>query len=128
MRRYRALFLPLIILIIVKIIFLFPVFDSLEFKAQDSLYQRRGTRSLSDDVVIIGIDDATFSALNISWPFPREYHAKLIENLSLAGAKLIVVDPRRTTTAERAEIFIMTMSSLPARSSRLSLPDIRISC
>jgi adenylate cyclase len=92
MRRYRALFLPLIILIIVKIIFLFPVFDSLEFKAQDSLYQRRGTRSLSDDVVIIGIDDATFSALNISWPFPREYHAKLIENLSLAGAKLIVFD------------------------------------
>ncbi len=92
MRRYRALFLPLIILIIVKIIFLFPVFDSLEFKAQDSLFQRRGTRSLSDDVVIIGIDDATFSALNISWPFPREYHAKLIENLSLAGAKLIVFD------------------------------------
>ncbi|MDI3503534.1 MAG: adenylate cyclase [Candidatus Cloacimonadota bacterium] len=92
MRPYRLLLIPILLLLFVKLIFLFPALDFLEFKAQDSLFRLRGTRSPSEDVVIVAIDDATFSALNIAWPFPREYHAKLIENLSRAGAKVIVFD------------------------------------
>jgi len=92
MRRYRCIILTVLILLIVKTIFLFPTFDSLEYKAQDSFFQRRGARPISEDVVIVGIDDATFSALNITWPFPREYHAKLIENLHLAGARMVIFD------------------------------------
>lgn len=88
----RSFLLALIIIVLVKILFLFPSFHSLDFKAQDSLFKLRGPRNPSEEIVIIGIDDASFSALNISWPFPREYHAKLIENLSLAGARLIVFD------------------------------------
>ena len=64
----------------------------MDFQIQDSLFRLRGPRIPSEEVVIIAIDDASFSALNISWPFPRGLHAKLIENLSLAGAKLIVFD------------------------------------
>ena len=92
MSRYRSFFLPVLILIILKIIFLIPVFDSLEYKAQDSLFHMRGPRQISEDIVIIAIDDESFSALNTTWPFPRDYHAKLIENLSEAGAKLIIFD------------------------------------
>ncbi len=92
MSRFRSFLIPLFILILLKVIFLFPTFDSLEYKAQDSLFRMRGTRDISGDVVVIAIDDASFSALNTTWPFPRDYHAKLIENLSIAGAKLIVFD------------------------------------
>ena len=92
MSRYRCIILPILILLAVKFIFLFPAFDSLEYKAQDSFFRWRSFRPVSGEVVIVGIDDASFSAMNISWPFPREYHAKLIENLRLAGARLVVFD------------------------------------
>ncbi|MCB5263049.1 MAG: adenylate/guanylate cyclase domain-containing protein [Candidatus Cloacimonetes bacterium] len=117
MSKYRSILLALIIILVIKGLFLFPSFHSLDFKAQDSLFKlrhkleqktqpealdgkagKRGAfrlrapRTPNEDVVIIAIDDASFSALNTSWPFPREYHAKLIQNLSLAGARLIVFD------------------------------------
>jgi len=103
MSRYRSFFLPVLILIILKIIFLIPVFDSLEYKAQDSLFHMRGPRQISEDIVIIAIDDESFSALNTTWPFPRDYHAKLIENLSEAGAKLIIFDIEFTENSRYPE-------------------------
>jgi adenylate cyclase len=90
--KLRSFLIPPIILLIVNVLFFIPTFKSLEYKAQDAMFQLRGPREISGDVAIIAIDDASFSALNTTWPFPREYHAKLIENLSLAGAKLIVFD------------------------------------
>ncbi len=92
MSKYRSFVVPLLLLIIIKLIFVFPAVESLEYKAQDGLFRMRGSRPLSEDLLLITIDDETFSALNISWPFPREYHAKLIENLRLAGARLVVFD------------------------------------
>ncbi len=49
-------------------------------------------RPISDEVVIIAIDDETFSALDRTWPFPREFHARLIENLNRAGVRQIIFD------------------------------------
>ena len=49
-----------IILLIVEIIFAFPFFKNLEYKAQDMLFRMRGKLPVSDKIVIIGIDDATF--------------------------------------------------------------------
>ncbi len=88
-----------IILLIVEIIFAFPFFKNLEYKAQDMLFRMRGKLPVSDKIVIIGIDDATFSALNETWPFPRDYHSKLIENLNKAGAKQIIFDIEFTEKA-----------------------------
>ncbi|HCX60500.1 MAG TPA: adenylate/guanylate cyclase domain-containing protein, partial [Candidatus Cloacimonas sp.] len=58
---------------------------------------------ISEDIVIIAIDDESFSALNTTWPFPRDYHAKLIENLSEAGAKLIIFDIEFTENSRYPE-------------------------
>ncbi|HNQ43890.1 MAG TPA: CHASE2 domain-containing protein, partial [Candidatus Cloacimonadota bacterium] len=92
MRRYSGIIFPIAILILIKFIFLFPLFDSLEFKAQDTLFRLRGVKPISGEVVVVAIDDETFAALDETWPFPREYYAKLIENLNQAGARLIVFD------------------------------------
>ena len=88
----KVIFSLLIILLIVKIIFAIPFFKNIESKAQDLLFCLRGKLPVSDKIVIIGIDDDSFSALNETWPFPRSYHSKLIENLNQAGARQIVFD------------------------------------
>jgi CHASE2 domain-containing sensor protein/signal transduction histidine kinase len=45
----------------------------------------------SDDVVIVAIDEQSLEALG-RWPWPRELHARLVEQLTLAGARAIVFD------------------------------------
>ncbi len=92
MKRFRFLYYPLIVVILVKIMFSFGFFQSLEYKAQDSLFRLRGAKPVSNDIVIVAIDDNSFQALNTTWPFSRDLHAKLIDNLSKAGAKQIVFD------------------------------------
>ncbi|NLK49801.1 MAG: adenylate/guanylate cyclase domain-containing protein [Candidatus Cloacimonetes bacterium] len=100
MKYLRHFSIPLIILIFVKLIFISGFFAKLERGSQDGLFNIRGKQPLSDDIVIISVDDETFNALDITWPFPREYHAKLIENLNRAGARLIVFDIEFTETTQ----------------------------
>ncbi len=45
----------------------------------------------SDHIVIVTIDEGSIATLG-RWPWPRSYHARVIENLAQAGAKLIGVD------------------------------------
>ena len=45
-----------------------------------------------NDIVVVGIDDVTFSDLHQQWPFPRRTHARAIDRLKAAGAKTIVYD------------------------------------
>ncbi|MFH0992025.1 MAG: CHASE2 domain-containing protein [bacterium] len=44
------------------------------------------------DVVIVGIKQKDVEMMPKSFPFPRSYYAKVIENLSEAGAKVIAFD------------------------------------
>ena len=45
----------------------------------------------SDDIVIAAIDDASLEQLG-PWPWSRQTHAELIDNLDAAGARLILYD------------------------------------
>ncbi|NWG76688.1 MAG: CHASE2 domain-containing protein, partial [Rubrivivax sp.] len=44
------------------------------------------------EVLIVGIDTASFRNLGQAWPWPRRHHARLIERLTEAGAAIIVFD------------------------------------
>src|SRR3954453_11900256 len=44
------------------------------------------------DIVVVAVDDVTFSALRRQWPFPRRLHARAIDRLRAAGARTIVYD------------------------------------
>ncbi|MFO7659474.1 MAG: adenylate/guanylate cyclase domain-containing protein [Candidatus Cloacimonadaceae bacterium] len=92
MKTLRRLMIPLAIFILVRILFQFNFFSNLEHRAQDSLFRIRGAIPVSDSLVIVAIDDVTFQDLQLSWPFPRELHARLIDNLVQAGAKQIIFD------------------------------------
>ena len=85
----------LIVLAIIITYFLHFVgaFNSLELKSYDFRFQLRGVLPTDEsDIVIVGIDDQAFMSLKRKWPFPRTYFAQAINNLSEAGAALIVID------------------------------------
>jgi HD-GYP domain-containing protein (c-di-GMP phosphodiesterase class II) len=44
------------------------------------------------DVVVVAIDEKTFSALKLQWPFPRSLDADVIGRLHAEGARTIVYD------------------------------------
>ena len=65
--------------------------DALENASIDRRFEARGAQPPSD-VVVIAIDDVTFSQLDLQWPFPRSWHGKAIDELHRAGAREIVYD------------------------------------
>jgi HD-GYP domain-containing protein (c-di-GMP phosphodiesterase class II) len=56
-----------------------------------------------DDVVVIGIDDATFGRLHHAWPLPRSWHARIVDRLRAAGARAVVYDVQFTEATKPRE-------------------------
>jgi len=61
------------------------------------LFQFRGAIPPPDEVMVIAIDRPSASQLGLPvspnfWPWPRDIHARLIDHLASAGAKVIVLD------------------------------------
>jgi adenylate cyclase len=65
---------------------------SLELQSVDARFSIRGTQERPSDIVVVQVDDRTFSELNLQWPFPRSLHARVIDRLREAGAKTVAVD------------------------------------
>ncbi len=92
MKILKFVIISLILFVIFRILFITNFWQNLEHKASDVFFILRGEQEISGDIVIVEIGDDTFNTLNERWPFPREYHAKLIENLEMAGASQIIFD------------------------------------
>ena len=76
---------------------------SLELQTVDARFANRGTQKQPNDVVIIGVDDRTLSELPFQFPFPRRLHARLIDHLREADAKVIAIDLQFTQPTIRSE-------------------------
>ncbi|HEX5162578.1 MAG TPA: EAL domain-containing protein [Steroidobacteraceae bacterium] len=63
---------------------------ALENSATD-LRARLLRREVPSDIVIVGIDSASLEKLD-SWPWPRRYHAKLLEQLTRAAPRRVFLD------------------------------------
>ncbi len=103
----KKIIYPLLILVIVFILAGSEFFSNIEHKAEDMLYVLRGKQDLTDRIMIVEIGDDTFNSLNIQWPFPRSYYAKLIENLEKAGVKEIIFDIEFTENSTPAQDSIL---------------------
>jgi adenylate cyclase len=66
--------------------------DDLERTTVDARFSVRDTHAPPRDIVVVGIDDVTFDDLRTQFPFPRGLHARLIQRLTRAGAKVIAYD------------------------------------
>jgi adenylate cyclase len=70
--------------------------QGLELGSVDTRFSVRGDQESPPQVAVVGIDDDTFSELDLQWPFPRRLHAKLIDRLVEDGAKVIAYDVQFT--------------------------------
>jgi eukaryotic-like serine/threonine-protein kinase len=105
-------FLGLAVAIAVFLLSATDLVRSLERKAYD-LGVRASTREPSEDIAVIAIDDASIANIG-RWPWPRDVHARLIESLRTAQAKVIgytvffsepQVDPGLPYIARLRELF-----------------------
>ena len=77
--------------------------DRLERVALDQRFQVRGDRSPPKDVVVVGVDENTQKTSLGRWPFPRAEQARVIDNLTAAGAAVIAYDIELSTATDDAD-------------------------
>ena len=68
----------------------------LELRSVDTRFSVRGTQPQPPDLAVVAIDTKTFNKLQVQWPFPRRYHARVLDNLRKDGAKAIAFDVQFT--------------------------------
>ncbi|MGI9290870.1 MAG: CHASE2 domain-containing protein [Gammaproteobacteria bacterium] len=86
---------PYILLIaaaVTGIFFLTPGGRSLDRFTYDSWFGLRGHQQLSDDIIFVAIDEISFQETGLRWPWPRDLHAKALQNIYAAGAKVVAID------------------------------------
>lgn len=76
---------------------------SLELGSVDSRFEIRGAQPAPKDVAVVKVDDVSFGELKQQWPFPRSLHAKAVDRIARAGAKVIAYDVQFTEPTEPAE-------------------------
>ncbi len=64
----------------------------LERKGFDVLTAIEAPSASSLPITIVGIDEASLSDIGLQWPWPRTYHAKLVDQLVKGGALVIAFD------------------------------------
>ncbi len=71
-----------------------PFLRTAQLRTIDQRFEYRGPLHIKDTskVVIVAIDEPSLEALPISYPFPRRYYARAIQNLYDAGAKAVGID------------------------------------
>ena len=94
----RAILLlgTLTLVLLLQIAGLFPnvttPLEQMEYSARDILMRLRGKEIPSDNIVIVAIDDESFSGTGFQWPWPRSYFAKIVDQINAGGGKVIGVD------------------------------------
>ncbi|MEA2218639.1 MAG: adenylate cyclase [Solirubrobacteraceae bacterium] len=94
-------------------------FGELELRSVDKRFAVRGDQKPPSDLVVVQIDDVTFGALKLRWPFPRSVHAKVLDRISEDRPKSITYDvqfseasaPSLTQLATRAAAVLGTSRS-----------------
>ncbi|MBN2372710.1 adenylate/guanylate cyclase domain-containing protein [bacterium] len=77
--------------------------DIMELKAYDLRFQTRGIRQPDPAIVIAAVDQKSIDRIG-RWPWPRSVHARLLDGLSQAGARVIGYDVTFPVPDENSEL------------------------
>lgn len=91
-RWLQVLLLSLFVFAAVALVARLPAWSLLDDRAFDYLSTIKGPLLPSDDIVIVAIDEPSLAEINTQWPWPRSLHARLVESLRAAGARVIGLD------------------------------------
>jgi adenylate cyclase len=96
----------------------------LDLSTVDARFSIRGTEPRPGDIAIVGVDDRTFGALKKQWPFPRRFHARLIDRLREDGAKVIAYDVQFTERTDRRDDEALILAVERAHGVVLSTTEV----
>ena len=65
--------------------------ENVEARSLDARFSLRGTRAHDENIVIVGLEETTLQKVG-AFPIPRNAYAKMVDQLTKDGAKLIVFD------------------------------------
>ena len=98
-----------------------------ELDTVDARFAIRGDQPAPDDIVVVGVDDVTFGQLDERWPFPRSYHAQVIDQLRRDGAEVIAYDVQFTEqTNPRDDNALITAVARADRTSHVVLATTEV--
>jgi adenylate cyclase len=130
-RRFRSFFsirpssITIVLTLFVLVLFLMgvPILDILELKMYDLRFLSRGPVKGSSEVVLAVIDEKSLEVEG-RWPWPRSKLARLIENLSEEGAKVIGLDigffePDENTNLKFIDQFDQRLQTLKVADTQL---------
>ena len=100
--RFPGLGIGLISAIFIFFLFLIPSLEIFELDTLDYRFRRRSPRPVSPAIFLVGIDDSSIKNIG-HWPWPRSYHAQIIEILQEAGASVIGYDVLFSEKTDPAE-------------------------
>ena len=93
---YMGLVLAFLIAILVVFLQRFSFMQILEAKTLDARFATNTfPETASKDIILVGIDDSSlkyFADNDISWPWPRNFYAHLLDYLTESGAKSVIFD------------------------------------
>ncbi|HEX2233323.1 MAG TPA: adenylate/guanylate cyclase domain-containing protein [Thermoleophilaceae bacterium] len=75
----------------------------LERDTVDARFSIRGEQERPRDLIVVEIDDVTFSDTNERWPFPRAMHAKVIDRIAADDPKVIAYDVQFSEPSNEGE-------------------------
>lgn len=97
------------------------IFDQLELASLDWRFERRGPRELTVNAAVVAIDDESLNGwagdddkpryMPERWVWPRDFHAKVVDNLREAGAKLIAFDIVFSESSKREPMQDVTFAA-----------------
>lgn len=75
-------------------------FEDVELDTVDTRFAIRSEDPPPEDLVVVEIDDVTFDALEIRWPFPRRLHGRVIDRIAADEPKAIGYDVQFSEPSE----------------------------
>ncbi|MBF0501222.1 MAG: CHASE2 domain-containing protein [Candidatus Riflebacteria bacterium] len=84
-------FLCVIIFVLFAVASMLGLFDGLEVKTLDFRFRQRPPSPPDDRVIILAISDDCLAELG-NWPWPRTFHAQVLDILKKAGASAVAFD------------------------------------
>jgi eukaryotic-like serine/threonine-protein kinase len=93
LKKFSGSILYILILLLVLSLFLdrHESLEKIEVAIQDTMFKIRGTKSVSQDIVVVGIDDRTLETMG-KWPWNRDKTAQLVNAISAQKPKTIALD------------------------------------
>ena len=65
---------------------------SLEDMALNAAWLLRARGRPPADILVVAVDEPSFQEIGLPWPWPRRLHARLLDRLTRAGARAVVLD------------------------------------